>query len=146
MKEISAVDVIAKSMWALRLGAYILAVYGVIQSMAILLGGVGRFSAPGYYYALQVPGAPPTWGLVLLPASVAAVWGVRTSSYRVARFAFYAMALWSAFFAISFLLSAVNSPTANFTAIAVYGKDAVMFILVAEFYRRHRRNKAAASR
>jgi hypothetical protein len=44
-------------------------------------------------------------------------------------------AVWSLLFSAAFLISAVQSPEANLTAIVAYGKDAILFTLMASAYR-----------
>lgn len=133
-------DRMAKLVWAMRLGAYILAGYAVAQATAIILGGSSRFSAPGYYVAMQVPGAPPIWGWFLLPLAIAGLFGIRANRHKLVRDAMFGMGVWSSFFCLAFLLSAIRDPQANFTAVFAYGKDTLMFVLVAVAYNIRRKD------
>lgn len=137
--EVDPVDTMAKRVWAMVLGAYIMAGYGATQALTIIFGGPARFSAPGYTTSMEVPGAPQTWGAILLPLAVLAICGVRAGWYRTVVAAMFGMGAWSFFFAMSFARSAATLPDANLTAINAYGKDALLYLLLAVAYRVHRK-------
>lgn len=133
------VDMMAKLVWTSRMAAYIMSFYGVVMSFVIIIGGPDRFSAIGYSTAMQIPGAPPVWGWTLLFSSILAITGIRTAVWPITTAGMALCGVWSMFFAISFGISAIEHNDANFTAMVAYGKDAVLFLLIAVIYRdRHK--------
>lgn len=104
--------------------------YAILQGVAIFLGGLGRFGAPGYAIALQVPGAPWSWGVVIIMAGTIMVCGVVRRSSRTVAIGAFLGAAWSMFFATAFAWAAIGNPTANTTGMWVYGKDAALFTIL----------------
>lgn len=126
-----AFDTLAHLLALMRISAYVLAFYAIGQGILIILGGDGRWSAIAYITASMAPGAPASWGWVLLTCGIFAFTGIKNRMYVVGMVSMGIAGLWSMAFAIAFLSSALKYPEANVTAVAVYGKDAVLFILVA---------------
>src|SRR5689334_12024208 len=56
--------------WVVRLWTAFGAVYALFIGVSILLGGENRFAAPAYQIALRVPGAPWTWGVIILTSGI----------------------------------------------------------------------------
>lgn len=125
-----AFSTLARLLTMMRMSSYIFAVYAMIQGFLIVIGGAERFSASGYNVSMLVPGAPATWGWVILLCGVLAFIGIRNRMYRLASLGMFSAGSWSMGFAITFLISSVQYPDANLTAFAVYTKDAVLFLLL----------------
>ena len=134
-EEQDPVSLMEKMVWASRICAYIMSFYGLVQGFVIVVGGANRFSAVGYATAMQVPGAPPSWGWFLIGCSLVCIIGIRTANWRLASLGMWLSGLWSMFFATAFAISALRDPHANLTAMVAYGKDAILFILIAVIYR-----------
>lgn len=49
---------------------WVLAVFAVLVGLLILLGGPERWQAAAYKTAMELPGAPATWGWIILFAGV----------------------------------------------------------------------------
>lgn len=134
-EEVDRIDhallVLSKLIITMRRVSFIFAGYGILQGMLILIGGDDRFSQIGYIFALSVPGAPSTWGWVILTFGIMSFIGVKNRMYTWSMVGMTGSGLWSLSFGTAFLLSAANYPNANLTAIATYGKDAVLFFLMA---------------
>ena len=52
--------------WALQAVTRLLGTYGIVQGLGILVGGKRRWYGPSYSAALNVPGAPQSWGFAIL--------------------------------------------------------------------------------
>lgn len=126
-----AFSTLAKLLSMMRLSAYVLACYAILQGALIIIGGVERFSATSYQAALLIPQAPESWGWLLGLFGIAAFAGIKNRMYYIASAAMFFSGVWSFAFGGAFLISAAQNPDANLTAIATYGKDAVIFIIVA---------------
>lgn len=130
-----AFTTLSRLLITMRMSALVMASYAILQGILIIVGGPDRFAALGYSAAMQLPGAPESWGVAILLAGVTAFWGVKTRTYRLGGLGMLLAALWSLMFAIAFCISATRYPEANLTAIAAYGKDAILFTLMASAYR-----------
>jgi predicted neutral ceramidase superfamily lipid hydrolase len=125
-KLLAAIGFIATS----RSLSRVVSAYCLVQGVLILVGGTARFSAPGYTAALAVPGAPAIWGVIIILCGVLMVAGVSSRRNRLTALGAALASVWSFFFAITFLRSAIDIPEANLTAIAAYGKDGVLFMVI----------------
>lgn len=130
-----AFDILARLLVHMRISAYVLSVYAMVQGIMIIIGGEQRFSAVAYSTALLVPGAPQSWGWFLAFAGTLSFAGIKNRSYRLGMTAMTLAGVWSMFFAIAFLVSALEHEQANVTAVAVYTKDAILFLLTANAQR-----------
>lgn len=110
-----------------RLVARVLAVYCMLIGSSIILGGEARFSAPGYTTALQMPGAPAVWGILMVAAGLLTLIGVLLDKESLDVAGLAMAGAWSMMFAVTFAWSAIFDPNANLTAMWVYGKDAFLF-------------------
>lgn len=90
-----------------------------------------------YATALQVPGAPESWGWVLLLAGVAVIVGTFVGKFRATAIVLGIIGLWCLFFAGSFLLTVARGPrTVGSTGIITYGWLAVTAFVLAVSYDR----------
>ena len=134
MKDIDPTDeafsTLARLLAMMRMSSYIFAGYAMVQGILIIIGGASRFSAEAYYVAMLLPSAPASWGWALLVFGIAAFVGVKNRMYKIASLGMFAAGSWSMGFAIAFLVSSIQDPSANLTAFPVYTKDAVLFLLL----------------
>lgn len=115
-----------------------LALYGVVQGVGILLGGSGRWDGvPALELALAVPGAPPTWGVVILVLGVACMVGTYRS-VRVTKWACYGIGGWGVFFALSLIPVVLTEPHAATTGPPVYFLQAFVATAIGVAYRQAR--------
>lgn len=131
----AAFETLSKLLLTMRRSAYVFACYAILQGTVILIGGPERFSALGYDVANHIPGSPYIWGVFIGTAGVIAFFGVKTRTYLLGGIGMIIAAVWSTMFAGAFLISAIQSPESNLTAIVAYGKDAVLFTLLAAGFR-----------
>lgn len=120
--------------WTVQSAARLLATFAVVQGVAILIGGAIRWSAPAFRVALQLPGAPASWGLALLLSGALALAGSLLRGRRTTVVGMYAIAVWCGFFALAFL-GAYGDPHASTTGVSAYGALMVLSILLASAYR-----------
>lgn len=130
-----AFHVLVRLLTAMRLSGFIMASYAIFQGVLIILGGPARFSQVGYVTALLIPGAPASWGLVLLIGGILAFVGLKNRKYMIGAAGMAVCGVWSFAFGGAFLISAIQHSDANLTAMAAYGKDGVLFILMASVNR-----------
>jgi len=126
-----AFGTLSKLLITMRMSAYIFTCYAILQGTVILVGGEPRFSALGYDVAMNVPFSPEIWGVTIAISGIMGFVGVKTRSYRLGGLGMLFGAIWSVLFASAFLISAFQQPESNLTAIVAYGKDAILFTLMA---------------
>ena len=114
-----------------RLVSRLAAGYCLVQGISIILGDDMRFSGAAYSVAMRVPGAPDIWGAFLLAAGLVMIVGLSAGKDIVAAVGAFMASAWSALFAVAFAVSASKFPEANLTAMWTYGKDAVLFVVLA---------------
>lgn len=126
-----AFSTLAKLLSLMRLSGYILACYAIVQGILIIIGDDERFSQRGYTTAMLIPQAPESWGWFLGMCGVISFISLKNRLYRLGAIGMFMAGVWSFAFCGAFLVSAVQYPDANLTAIATYGKDGLLFLLMA---------------
>lgn len=126
---------LARLLAIMRFSGYVMATYSMLLGMLIIVGGPSRFSAIGYKTAMYVPGAPASWGIVLLVAGMLAFFGLKNRQYMVGAWGMFISGAWCFAFGGAFLISSIQYPNANLTAMIAYGKDGVLFIMMATTHR-----------
>lgn len=129
--ENKAFEALAKMLVIMRLSGFVMATYAILIGTLIVMGGPARFTAVGYVTAMLVPGAPASWGIAMLIFGCFAFYGLKTRKYRLGMVSMFMAGVWSFAFGGAFLVSAVQYPEANITAMVTYGKDGVLFVLMA---------------
>ncbi len=107
----------------------ILGAFACIQGLNIILGGKDRWTGQGYAVALLLPGAPPSWGVILLATGLISIMGSVIKKNTVAMAGLYLSAIWSAFFSLSFAIASVEYPLAGTTGIWTYATLAFLYAL-----------------
>jgi lysylphosphatidylglycerol synthetase-like protein (DUF2156 family) len=133
--ELSAVVHLLAFISGTRLVSRLSAGYCLVQGISIILGDDVRFSGPAYATAMSVPGAPDIWGALLIGAGLLMVFGLSAGRDVIAAVGAFFASAWSALFAVAFAVSASRFSEANLTAMWVYGKDAVLFVILAVILR-----------
>jgi hypothetical protein len=126
---------LARLLAIMRLSGFVMACYAMLQGSLVILGGPHRFAQIGYKTAMIIPGAPASWGWALLIFGILAFVGLKNRMYNVGMIGMFGAGVWSFAFGGAFLVSSIQYPEANLTAMVTYGKDAVLFILMAVVHR-----------
>jgi hypothetical protein len=110
-----------------RLTAVGLLAFGAVYGLIALVGGEGRWSEPAYEVALQVPGAPESWGVVLLGSALLAMIGVAVRALPVIMVGLAGCAAWAACFALCLGIVAYRNPGVGFGGVAIWVFFAFMY-------------------
>jgi hypothetical protein len=124
------------SRWVVQAMARLLATYAIIQGVVIVTGGAQRWGSPALAIALQVPGAPATWGVVLGTCGAIALGGTFLVNMRLTAAALWLIGAWCMFFAISQLLVVVKDNHAGTTGVGTYAVLSIAASVLAVSYRR----------
>lgn len=126
----------------MKVAARLEAVYCLCQGLAIIFGGPQRFHEAGYEFAEAVPGAPEVWGWAILLCGLLMVYGLARMSDFISSLSMLLAGLWAIAFGTSFLLSAIDDPHGNLTAIFSYALQAGLFMVGAVvFHQAHSRRE-----
>jgi hypothetical protein len=74
--------IIRRNGWAV---AWLATMVGVAIMGSHLESGKDRWTAANWHFAMQIPGSPATWGVVIFVAGLAMLWGNMHHSWRVFR-------------------------------------------------------------
>lgn len=74
--------------------SWLAVVFGAVIIVCHLESGASRWQAAAWQYAVRVPGSPATWGVVILAAGVAMVYGNRTGRTRLAKYGYCTASWW----------------------------------------------------
>ena len=113
--------------WVARTITRTSSVYALGVGATILAGGSDRFNGLSYAVAINTPGAPASWGVVIATAGLVMLTGSLLAKPRVIGFGALLAAMWSLMFAWAFAVSAVRFADANTTAPWSYGFLFLMF-------------------
>lgn len=119
----------------------LLATFAILQGLNIIAGGPQRWAGQSFSVALMLPGAPPTWGVILTVLGAVGLIGSLRGRYRPVYFSMYGSAIWCVFFAAGFGLAAITTPTAATTGVWAYGTLAVLYVLIGVVYRESRKTR-----
>ena len=120
--------------WAVRTVTTTFAIMGSLLGIAIIVGGPERFSGISYTVALQLPGAPWSWGAIILACGLTTLTGVFVGRPGIAGIGMMLAGCWCLAFAIAFAISSFRYPTANTTAFFIYGSAAILCFIFAGVY------------
>lgn len=123
---------------AVQMTARLIATFAIIQGVTIIIGGPHRWSGLSYSVALKAPGAPASWGIVLLLFGVAALAGSLLDRLELVTWGVFLTGLWCLFFALSFATGAWLYRDANTTAMWTYGLLTVLCSVIAAAYHQSR--------
>jgi len=121
--------------WTVQAFARLLATYAIVNGVHIILSGASRFSAISYETAMRVPGAPTSWGVILVIAGVIALFGTLTFRPSVACVGLWIGGVWSMFFAVTFIASFFKHPGGNPTGMWAYGLLCCLFYIASAAYK-----------
>lgn len=122
------------SQWTVQALTRLLATFAIIQGLAIIAGGPGRWRGPSFTTALSVPGAPASWGVVLAALGTATLAGTFTRRRSLTGVAAIGIGAWALFFAFSFVVTAMQYRGAATTGIFTYGQLCVSSVVLGVAY------------
>lgn len=88
--------------------------WAVLNGSLICLGGASRWGSPAYNVVEQVPGAPETWGVVIILAGLCTLVGSYTKKYWLKNIGLMGTATYCLFFSIGFSYAAFLFETMSF--------------------------------
>lgn len=131
--------------WGVQAGARTLATFAAIQGLNILVSPRARWEGPSFSTALSMPGAPPSWGVVIIAAGLLMLTGSLLGRLVPVIIGSWISATWCTFFAFSFAKAALDVETAGTTGFFAYAGFAVLFMGVATIYSTSRKIQNATS-
>lgn len=84
-----------------------------IMGLNIIIGGAERWSSRSYATALQVPGAPASWGVVLAVFGLLAISATFAGRAKLVAISMYLLAAWALFFSLAFGKTALEDAHAS---------------------------------
>lgn len=111
--------------WAVQALGRLLLTAMTIEGVLILQGGVERWMTPTYEFARRLPGAPESWGAVIVAVGAFGLAASLNGRNSVTAVCHMLASAWCSFFAVSVLLAAATFPNVsripmvNFTSLAV---------------------------
>lgn len=99
--------------WAIQGLTRLLAAFAVFQGLLIAFTDPRRWSTPSYVVAIQVPGAPPSWGISLVVIGAAALAFSFTRKMRAVSISLFLFSLWSASFMVVSVAAVLQNPLAS---------------------------------
>lgn len=125
----------------------LLIAFGIVLGIITVVSNARRWSAPAYHIALEVPGAPASWGLTLLVIGLIAAYGYWNShkfavvGNKEIRYGFYAltgglflMGIWCLFLGITFFLQFMGNNTVSADGALVTVLLTILYIQRAVMY------------
>lgn len=125
--------------WIVQSIGRLLATFAILQGLNITFGGARRWGTDAFVIAMLVPGAPPTWGVVLLILGIIALVGSLKARFTPVVIGMLGGSVWCGFFALSFAISTLRNENAATTGVWAYGAFAVLFALIAVAYKESRK-------
>lgn len=122
--------------WTVRAVTRVLAVYAIAQGVNIVLTVRSSWAgSPSLSTALDMPGAPASWGCASIIAGGFALAGSFIHRYPVVAFGMTLCAVWSLFFAITLAVSWLSGQPSPRTGLFTYAALALVEVIVAAAYR-----------
>ena len=112
---------------ALRSGGAFAIVYGTV----VIAGGAERWSAPQFRTALMVPGAPESWGIVLVTFGTVSLIATFVGRAATAGIGSATIGFWWTLLASAFLVEARSSVVTSWTAVVSGYAFAALYYSVA---------------
>lgn len=122
--------------WVIQALARLLATYALVQGVVIVMGGAQRWRGSALAIAMQVPGAPATWGIALGICGALALLGTFRARMLLTSAALSLIGAWCMFFAISQLIVVVRDPHAGSTGVGTYTVLAIIAAVLSVAYRK----------
>lgn len=123
------------SQWVVQALTRLVCTYAIVQGLFIINGGRQRWNGPAFETALNVPGAPESWGYSLVIVGAIGLYATLALKMQTVFWAMMGIALWFTFFTLSLLHTAVTNPEAATTGIITYGTLAIACVVLGAVYR-----------
>jgi hypothetical protein len=117
----------AVAMMFTRFVAIVMLAFAAVYGMITIIGGKQRWASPAYEVALQVPGAPESWGAVLFGAAVMGLLGFVTRILPLVAVAFGGCVAWATAFAFSIGVVAARNEGVGWGGVATWGFIALLY-------------------
>lgn len=116
--------------------ARVYATFAILVGIATIGGGRNRWSAEAYETALEVPGAPATWGVVILLFGSLMMFGALTAHRATLMTGALGCGFWCMFFGVTFLFGTYTNPRVGPLGTIIWGTFAVLFLMRFQLHRR----------
>ncbi len=126
------------TMWAIQALSRLLATAGALLGLNVILRP-GWDGNALYSTALQVPGAPPTWGWVILIICLGIAYGQWARKPRCVAMGHFAASVWAMFFALSIVKTFFDISTIPTGGIITYSTIALAHLVVGAAYNASRK-------
>lgn len=120
----------------------LLATFSLLQGLNIIVGGPDRWAGRSFAVALLLPGAPPTWGVILFLFGLISMYGSIRGRFTPVVVGSFGSAVWCAFFTLSMGITALSDRLAATTGVFTYGALAILFVLVGVAYKESRKQRS----
>ena len=124
---------LSAALWAIQALSRLLATAGVLLGLNIIIRP-GWDGNALYTTALQVPGAPPTWGVVILILAGNIAIGQILRKPTCTALGHFGASVWSLFFALSIVKTFFAIPTVPTGGIITYATLAIMHLVIGAVY------------
>ena len=121
------------TMWAVQALSRLLATAGVLLGLNVIIrpawtdGGI-------YATALMLPGAPPSWGWIILACSINIAIGQFTRRLLCTAVGHFAASIWATFFGLSILKSFLDYPSVPTGGVVTYATIALTHLVIGAAY------------
>lgn len=129
--------------WAILQATRTMCLFAILQGLNIIFSDVDRWGADSFVYVMAVPGAPPTWGYVLIFGGGLATIGGLTGRLVLLSFGCWVCSAWSVFFAGVFGKAAMDDAQASTLGLLTYLCFGVLFAGLAAIFNTSRKGSHA---
>lgn len=110
----------ALSKWIISVMTKLFTGYALIAGTFVIFSDEDRWNSSVYQIALQIPGAPHAWGVLLFAGGLVTMLGIWWKRTLISFWGLTIISTWSFFFAISFGYAVFTDNKASFTGVWTY--------------------------
>jgi hypothetical protein len=122
------------ALWAVQALSRLLATAGFLLGLNVVIHA-GWAGNSIYTTALMLPGAPPSWGWIILGCSLIIAVGQFTRRLTITAWGHFGASAWAMFFGLSILKSFWDIPTVPTGGVITYGTIALMHLVIGAAYK-----------